>query len=160
MMPALKAEFRKLWTVRSTYVILAISLLLILLMAGYGEGFKADKAALHNSGLLAREITSAITALGVFGALVSILLFSHEYRYNTIMYSLTSANNRSKLLLAKILAMTGFAVLFSLVTGVISPLATLAGALQISTSIRLAGFQNIVERLPPAATPANEDPCP
>jgi ABC-type transport system involved in multi-copper enzyme maturation permease subunit len=52
---------------------------------------------------------------------------THEYRYNTIMYSLTSSNSRSKVLFAKIVAITGVAVAFTVVAAVLAPLMILWG---------------------------------
>jgi ABC-type transport system involved in multi-copper enzyme maturation permease subunit len=53
------------------------------------------------------------TTIGIFVAIIAILLVGHEYRYNTIMYTLTSSNSRSKVLLSKIVAITAFALAFT-----------------------------------------------
>jgi ABC-2 type transport system permease protein len=127
MIPALKSEALKLLSVRSTLVIAAIAGLLIIFFAGYVEGFKAAPAMLKDPGLLAREVTAAINFSAVFAGLIAILLFSHEYRYNTIMHTLVSSNRRSKVLLAKILVTSLFAVVFAVLVGVLSPLATTVG---------------------------------
>jgi len=121
MISSLKAEFRKLWTVRSTYFILAFVLLIAIFFGFYVSGWKIDKAALHDPTTLAADITSAIAAVSVFASLVGVLLVTHEYRYNTIMYTLTSSNSRSKVLLAKFLVISGFAIVFALCLAVLSP---------------------------------------
>ena len=121
MMPAIKSEFRKLITVRSTYVILGFSLLLELFFALYATGYKADVADLHSHTMLASEVTSAISALAVFGSVAAVLLVTHEYRYNTIMYTLTAAKRRTNVWLAKIFIISVFAIVFSLVVGLLSP---------------------------------------
>src|ERR1700733_14101281 len=100
MIPALKAEFRKLWTVRSTYLILAFVLVIAIFFGFYVSGWKIDKGALHDPGTLALDVTSAISAVSVFASLIGVLLVTHEYRFNTIMYTLTASNSRSKVLLA------------------------------------------------------------
>jgi ABC-2 type transport system permease protein len=141
MIPALKSEALKLLTVRSTYVITAIAALLILFFAGFTEGYKAAPALLRDSGLLAREVTAAITFSAIFAGLIAILLFSHEYRYNTIMHTLVSTNRRSKVLLAKIMVTSLFAIVFATVAGVLSPLATLAGS-------GLAGKELVTQVIP------------
>ena len=131
----IKAEFRKLFTVRSTYVICAIALLLVLFIAGYAQGYKANpKSLLMNRGLYSDAVIGALNIAGVFIGLIAILLFSHEYRYNTIMYSLTSTNSRSKFLLSKITVMTVFAVVFTTVMCVLSPL-VLAGGLGLGNHV-------------------------
>jgi hypothetical protein len=38
---------------------------------------------------LSGDITFVISGMSVFVALIAILLLTHEYRYNTIMYTLT-----------------------------------------------------------------------
>lgn len=141
MLPAIKAEFYKLFTVRSTYIIVACMVLLTLFFAGYTEGFKADKELLRSPGHLASEVTNALQAVTVFCGLIAILLFSHEYRYNTIMHTLTSINRRSKVLLAKILVMTGFAAGYALLIGILSPLASYGG-------IKLAGHELVAQSIP------------
>jgi ABC-type transport system involved in multi-copper enzyme maturation permease subunit len=128
MMAALKAEFRKLWTVRSTYFILAFVLFIAVFFGFYVSGWKIDQADLHNPATLALDVTSAISAVSVFASLIGVLLVTHEYRYNTIMYTLTAANSRSKVLLAKSLVVSGFAVVFALCLVVLSPVLSVLGA--------------------------------
>jgi ABC-2 type transport system permease protein len=128
MIAALKAEFRKLWTIRSTYLVLAFVLVIVVFFAFYVSGWKINNHDLHDSGTLALAVTSAISSVSIFASLVGVLLVTHEYRYNTIMYTLTASNSRSKVLLAKILVMSGFAVLFALIIGVLSPVLTVLGA--------------------------------
>lgn len=80
-------------------------------------------------------------ATGLLGALVGVLLVAHEYRYNTIMYTLTSSNSRTKTLLAKLVVVSAFAVLFSLTMGVLSPLLTALG-------IKLGGHTLVHQSFP------------
>lgn len=141
MIASLKAEFLKLFTVRSTYFITVFVMLIILFFAGYVEGIHADSKLFNNPHLLASEVANALSFTVIFCAIIAILLFSHEYRYNTIMNTLTSVNNRSKMLLAKILVMTGFALVFGLVMGTLSPLVAYAGN-------QLAGHQLVAQTIP------------
>lgn len=127
MIPALKAEIRKLLSVRSTYVIVALALALEVFMAFFIAGWRADILTLHGSGTLADSVARAIRILSIFPALVGLLLFTHEFRYNTIAYSLTLSNSRSKVLAAKIIVVSVFAIIFTLITGALSPLLTLWG---------------------------------
>ncbi|HEV7454981.1 MAG TPA: ABC transporter permease [Candidatus Saccharimonadales bacterium] len=127
MLASIKAEFRKLWTVRSTYVLFIVAFVLVMIFAFYAEGIKALPASVHDSGKLASEVTNAIMSVSLLGALAGVLLMTHEYRYNTIMYTLTSSNSRTKTLFAKIVAVSAFAVLFALVFAILSPLMTLLG---------------------------------
>ncbi|HSW65533.1 MAG TPA: ABC transporter permease [Bacillota bacterium] len=141
MLASLKAEFRKLLTIRSTYVIFAIAILLAVFFAFYAEGIKATASALQRPDLLVSESKQAIMATGLLGALVGVLLVAHEYRYNTIMYTLTSSNSRTKTLLAKLVVVSAFAVLFSLTMGVLSPLLTALG-------IKLGGHTLVHQSFP------------
>lgn len=114
----LKSELRKLLSVRSTYVIAALTLLLISIMSFYVEGYwgKSGSAAGQVTNLALREITTnTLSSVTIFIAIIVILQVVHEYRHSTIMYTLTSSNSRTKALLAKVFVLTGFAVVFSLV---------------------------------------------
>lgn len=126
MMASLRAEMRKLWTVRSTYLILGFILLIMIFFAFYVEGLKAGPSV-SEPGKLASEVTSAISAVALFGSIIAVLLVTHEYRYNTINYTLTSSNSRTKVFLAKFITISLFAIAFSLVVGALSPTLTYLG---------------------------------
>lgn len=108
MMALLRAEFRKLLTVRSTYVISIIALLLVGFLAFYVAGYKG----IGGSGALwlMDMLGQVSTTVAIFVALVAILLMGHEYRYNTIMYTLTTANSRTKVLLAKVVTVVTYSL--------------------------------------------------
>lgn len=127
MLASLKAEFRKLLTVRSTYVIVIICLLLVALLAGFGDGFKANPASLLSPEVLMGESANA-TSIGIILAFAGLLLLGHEYRYNTIMYTLTSSPSRLRSLTAKVLTVSIFAVITTLLLSFFSPLCTIIGA--------------------------------
>jgi ABC-type transport system involved in multi-copper enzyme maturation permease subunit len=120
MMAALKSEFRKLLTVRSTYIITALVIVFVALISFYFEGWRLDAAALRDPTQLAGDVTGALNVT-VFGAIIAILLMTHEYRYNTIMYTLTSSNSRSKVLLAKFVTISVYALFLAALVGVLSP---------------------------------------
>ncbi len=123
MIAAIRAEWRKLFTVRSTYVLIILSFLFLILVEFYAKGYKAAGADLHNPHHVADGIIIALNSLPVvLGSIVAILLMTHEYRYNTIMYTLTAVNSRSKVLLAKILAISAFAAVFTFALMVVAPL--------------------------------------
>ncbi|HTE21492.1 MAG TPA: ABC transporter permease [Candidatus Limnocylindria bacterium] len=122
MIPLLKSEARKLLSVRSTYVMGILALLIVAGTSFWVEGYKGmsgspasvlgDKAVeeiFRNSTLLA-------SAAGTF---VAVLYMAHEYRYNIIMYTLTAANSRSKVLLAKILTLVWYTVAFTAICGLV-----------------------------------------
>jgi ABC-type transport system involved in multi-copper enzyme maturation permease subunit len=106
----------------------AASLLIVAFFAGFIQGFRSDPRALQNPGLLTDQSTSAIVFVGFILAFAGLLLAGHEYRYNTIFYSLTSINRRYKVLLAKFLVVTVFTVGVALFVTFFSPLCTIVGA--------------------------------
>ena len=126
MMSALKAEWRKLLTVRSTYVITGLVVALVTFVAFYPEGWRLSQAALHDPNQLSGDVMGALN-VAVFGAIVAILLMTHEYRYNTIAYSLTASKNRSLVLLSKILVISGYGILLAMLIGVLSPVMSYLG---------------------------------
>jgi ABC-2 type transport system permease protein len=127
MKAAYKSELKKLLTVRSTYYLLAIVFLLISFLSFYIAGWHLHRVNLLSPTALSGDITMAIGGVSIFVALIAVLLMTHEYRYNTIMYTLTLSNNRNKVMLAKILVITGLAIVFTLFFATYSPLIALLG---------------------------------
>ena len=127
MIASICAELRKILTVRSTYFIFLICLAIIGLFAGYGDGFKAPVPSLQDPNWLAHESYSAIIFVGLLAALVGLLSFGHEYRYNGIMYTLTASNSRLKSLWAKVIVVTLFSLVVSAIFAFFSPLCSYIG---------------------------------
>ena len=127
MIAELKAEVRKLVTIRSTYVIIGVALALEVFLGFFVSGIRAQVGALHDPQTLASDAGLAVHTLSLFSALIAVLLLTHEFRYNTISYSLTLSNSRSKVLAAKIIVMSVFAVCFTLITGALSPTLAILG---------------------------------
>jgi ABC-2 type transport system permease protein len=100
MIPLLRAEARKLFSVRSTYVILILAFLLVGFVSFYAHGIKGTAP---NPFWLLTAIREVGMIVSIFFAIIAILLVGHEYRHNTIMYTLTAANSRTKVLLAKVI---------------------------------------------------------
>lgn len=107
-MNTLKSEFRKLLTVRSTYWMTAIAVVLLSLLAGYGEGYK-NAAQLH-AYTFSNSLLNLASTVVVFAVVVAILLMAHEYRYNTITYTLVNSNSRTKVLLSKIFVVLSYSI--------------------------------------------------
>ncbi|MDQ3065132.1 MAG: ABC transporter permease subunit [bacterium] len=61
--------------------------------------------------ILLSHLQSAIGLIGFITAVVAILFMAHEFRYNIINHTLTSSNNRSKVLLAKIIVVLAYTTL-------------------------------------------------
>jgi len=125
MMASIKAEFRKLFTVRATYITMLIGLAMIGLFAFYGQGL-AFKGPVPPD-YLQHQASDAVNALALLVGIIGILLMTHEYRYNTIMYTLTASNSRSKTLFAKIFAVSVVALVLTFAIAALSPLAATLG---------------------------------
>ena len=123
MLSALKSELAKLLTVRSTYALFVFCVVLMGIFNFYALGVKASPQALaQDPSYLMRNTFQAIQNLAMLGSLVGILLVTHEYRYNTVVYSLTAVNSRTKVLLAKIIAVSMYAVVFTIGMGILAML--------------------------------------
>lgn len=128
MIPAIRAEFRKLFSVRSTYVIFAAALGLEGIFALYAQGYKLTATTgLRNAQLLANQSNDAISAVSVFIGLIGVLLVTHEYRYNTILYTLTAASSRTKVYAAKFFAVSVVALVATAVLAILAPILTIIG---------------------------------
>jgi len=132
MIPSLKSEFKKLLTVRSTYGWLAVALVFLLIGAFYADGYKdsANLAAGADKGTLfiAATLAHLPNLISLFGGLIAILLITHEYRHNTIIYTLTASNSRSKVILSKILTVFCFTFIYSVLFTAIALGLIFAGA--------------------------------
>lgn len=119
MIPTLKSEFRKLFTIRSTYIITLLVLVFTALMSFYFEGYKGNtgSAASKLEPTALQEIITNTAGMGVlFLAIIAVLFMAHEYRYNTIMYTLTANTRRTTVLLVKMFTISIFAVFFGVLT--------------------------------------------
>lgn len=135
MIPQIKSEFKKLLTVRSTYVLSICFLLLLGFLSFYVQGFKnvplETTSALDHakaSLFLAGTITQIANVVSVAGGLIGLLLLTHEYRYNTIIYTFTASNNRNKVLFAKIIAVLVYVFCYSVFAGLMALILTRLGA--------------------------------
>ena len=128
MTAALRYEWRRLWTVRSTYWLVAMTLGLqavLTFLVAWGistEGGVEDAAD---------EVMSAVITLGAsfgrsplftayFIAMFGVLTFGHEYRYGMIRATLTAVPDRTWVFMAK-------AGLTAMVAAVLSLLCSLIG---------------------------------
>lgn len=130
-MRLVRAECRKLLTVRSTYFLLALGLAIATFVSVYVFGYKLGAADAAEPRAYLGAAVGIVSNLILFIILVGALLITHEYRYNTILYTLTAANSRLKVLLAKILVISIFSVLATLLFAVVA-----AAGLQLGLSIR------------------------
>lgn len=158
MIPQIKAEFKKLLTVRSTYIVALMAVSLVVLFtvlmtsavpeeptqAPPGPSSSQQSRDANNNvkpqqntveyqpkmsknlpkNTLSSNFEASVQTVSLLIAIVVILLMAHEYRYNTVVHTLTASNNRSKVIGAKILVGTIYAVTVTLIVILISFLAT------------------------------------
>lgn len=122
MLATLKAEFAKLLTVRSTYFLSLLALFIVGSLAFY-NGFHSLGSILTQHGSVMPQpdfiknfMFGMIQLVTIIASIVAILLLAHEYRYNTINYTLTSSNSRSKVIFAKALVVSVYSVVFTVIS--------------------------------------------
>jgi hypothetical protein len=128
MKAALTAELRKFLTIRSTYVLTIFSLALAGFVAFWGLGYKANPFSLQSSDVLVTAAITAVMTTSIFTGVLAILHICHEFRYNTINYTLTASNSRLRILFAKFAVMTGYGVLVTAIALGLGLLLTPLGA--------------------------------
>lgn len=104
MIPSLKAEFRKLLSTRSTYLLVFIAFLLSAFVSFWVYGYKDVEHAGFTTGALLNCMLAIVTVNGLFLSFLAVLLVGHEYRYNLIMYTLTGVRRRTTVFFTKLLA--------------------------------------------------------
>lgn len=124
MLATIRSELRKILSVRSTYVIGVLALLLVGgLFSFYVEGFwggSGSAAGVGNEFALREIVMNSFSTMSIFIAIIALLQVVHEYRHNTIMYTLTASNSRTKAFLSKVLVLLGFCVGFAIVITIVS----------------------------------------
>jgi ABC-2 type transport system permease protein len=128
VLASVKSEFRKLLSVRSTYVITILGALLIGgLLNFYAQGYRSAND-LVSPNIMEGIALMTVTFISILTGIVALLMVTHEYRHNTIMYTLTSSNSRTKTLIAKAFVIAVYAVVVGAAMAVLGPLLTWLGA--------------------------------
>lgn len=125
MTAQIKAELRKLLTVRSTYVLLGVVSLIVIVVNFWGVGYKFVGQVPNN--YITDAVINSLIGVGILSGIVAILLMTHEYRYNTIYYTVTLARSRTTVLLAKVAVLSLFAAVYMLLIAVLTIVALLIG---------------------------------
>lgn len=120
MLTTLHAEFKKILTVRSTYILIIASLVIAGFLATYVFGYKGGLQQSSSPAFLTDIFQVTLGVFTTFGAIISILLMAHEYRYNTILYTLTWNKSRIQVLLAKVITVLSLMTLGGLLVLIVS----------------------------------------
>ena len=123
---AIKAEFLKLFTIRSTYIITGLAFFIVGLLAFYFQGYKAT-GPFNDPKMLANIALGAISVVSIMFAIVAVLNVTLEYRHNTIIYSLASAKRRSDVFIAKAFVITAYVLVATIFVSVMAPLLAYIG---------------------------------
>ncbi len=117
MTDALRFESVRVRTIRSTYWLALMALLLCGLVAmAVGLGTRDDPLTWQDAATL---LTGGSTGMpfslaGVFASLIGIFATGHEYRHGTILPTLTAVPQRTPLLAAKVLVVAAVSALIAL----------------------------------------------
>lgn len=118
MLDALRFEWTRLTTLRSTYWLIGSGLvcaLAIPVIAGLAASDQPLNAEFVGAGLNGGA-SFGIPFLAVFMAIIGIFATGHEYRHGTIQPTLTSLPQRSRLILSKILVVSVTTVLVTVLS--------------------------------------------
>ncbi len=102
-------------------------LIFVVFFGFYVGGWHSSRIDLLDPHRLFRITQQSISFLAILPALIAVLLFSHEFRYNLASYSLTISKSRSRVLVAKFIVVSIIALVSTGLVGVLSPLLALAG---------------------------------
>ena len=125
MFVTIKSEFRKLLSVRSTYLIALVVLALEILICWWVKGYRVmsdNPMAAHSTTALSDAILTAMNVFPIIYSIAALLLITHEYRYNTITYTLTASRSRTRVIAAKLIVLSVYALACGAVFGALAPL--------------------------------------
>lgn len=125
MFSAIKSDFRKLLTIRSTYILTTIAVLLTGGVSLYFQGYKG--AGVDSATAIGSILDSSAGNTVIFITIIGILFMAHEYRYNTIMYTLTSNASRTRVFLSKLATISIFATIFALLISAVTVVSYMIG---------------------------------
>ncbi len=132
MIQTIRSEIRKILTLRSTYVILGLNVLLVLIMDGWATGYKhAQLDARFVSGV----VTSTLQGTSFMLGLIVLLQITQEYRHNTIYYTLTLARRRTTVFLAKAIVASVFMLLGAAMLAAVGVLSAIVGVAASGASL-------------------------
>ncbi len=137
MIAAIRSELRKILTLRSTYIILAFAFIIVVLMNGWATGYKHGPL---DENFVSGIIRNTLQGMSFLLGIVVLLQVAHEYRYNTIYYTLTLTKRRTTVFLAKVIVAT-----VAMLTGaiILIALGVVSGVIGVAASGAALGAQTI-----------------
>lgn len=131
------AEFRKLRTIRSTWAITVVGLLLVALptsTVAFG-GFQAFTGSAQQTA----DLLSGLGGATAIPLIVALLAITTEFRHGTIGRTLQLTPSRIEVMGAKLLAAGGYALVFAVLGAIIATALGFAGALAAGVTLTFSG---------------------
>lgn len=127
-MPTLESEVRKLLTVRSTYAMAALAVVVAAGLSFYLAARTVTVADLGDPTFVVTQATSSLALAAIMGTIVAVLAVTHEYRYHLLLHSLVASSSRTRVLVAKAAAVSAFALVVTLAVDAVSLASAALGA--------------------------------
>ena len=115
MRGALRYEWMRLRTLRSTWWLTGLSLLIAGLLGLPALGLKGTLSVTDYGDLVTGGGGGAIFLVSVLLSMIGVFAIGHEYRYGTIRPTLCALPRRSTVLAAKVLVVTGYVFVVALI---------------------------------------------
>lgn len=135
MLATLKSEFRKLLSIRSTYILTSLVFVGTALIAYFLLGREQEAFAATNPNMLYDSVYTVIGLFATFSAIIGILHITHEYRYSTINYTLTASRSRLRVILAKTTVLTTYALVVGAIVAFLGYFLAKAGLASVDATL-------------------------
>jgi ABC-2 type transport system permease protein len=137
MITNLKYELIKLFTIRSTYILTIFGLLLSGLIMSITV-WKTKNLELLSATQPLQIMSDAPGLVALLCAVIAILVVGHEYRHNTIAYTLSASRSRASIMFSKAIVIAGFTLVFALLSIVVALI-----CYEIAMFLRLDAFPSL-----------------
>jgi ABC-type transport system involved in multi-copper enzyme maturation permease subunit len=115
MRGALRYEWMRLRTLRSTWWLTGLSLLIAGLLGLSALGLKGTLTVVNYGDILTGGGGGAVFLDSILLSMIGVFAIGHEYRYGTIRPTLSALPRRSTVLAAKVLIVTGYVFVVALI---------------------------------------------
>ena len=129
MFNALKSEFTKTLTLRTTYIVAGVIVLLAIIIGIIVAVFSgiSTSPGRTDTGVLNSAVQSTVSTTIAIFAIVASLSILNEYRHGTLAYTITASRSRYTVFIAKVIVTLACGLAVSFVASIIAILAALIG---------------------------------
>lgn len=135
MLATLKSEFRKLLSIRSTYILTSVVIVAVGLISYFLLGREQEAMAASSSLFMYDVMYTSVAFFATFATIIAILHMTHEYRYSTIGYTLTASRSRVRVIVAKAIVLMSYALVGGTVVAVLGGFLAKAGIESTGVSV-------------------------